>query len=301
MNNIRFGYINLLITVLLFSTFETASKLIGSEFSALEINFLRFLIGGMLLLVILIVKKEAVASLKELGSFAMLGLLNVVLSMSILQYCLTLPNSKASVIAVIFSSNPIFVAIFASKIDGEKLGINKLFGFLLGIVGILVIMFQKFGTGSMDIVSPLLALLSAILYGLYSVLGRKISLNSGSLKMNTYSFIFGSLLLVPFLIVSGVKPRAIPVNSILILLYLAIFVTGTAYICYFVGLKIAGASSGSMVFFLKPVFASIISIILLGEVLTINLVIGAILVVLGLVIVLYGEKFTKIFVVKDKR
>lgn len=46
---------------------------------------------------------------------------------------------------------------------------------------------------------------------------------------------------------------------------LSVFVTGFAYHAYFTGLTIAGAGNGSLVFFFKPVLASVPAILFLGE------------------------------------
>lgn len=270
----------LICTIFFFSTFEAVSKTLVGMINPFQVNFIRFFIGGIILLFFLIIKKDLSISLKDILPVAAIGILNVVLSMNIAQIALYVPGAKASVTAVIFSSNPIFVYIFASFLDNEKLSIKKMIGLLIGIVGILTIFFEKIGVS--DFKSPVLALVSAVLYGLYTVLGRKISVGMGSLKMNAYSFLIGSIVLLPALVIFKVPILEFDYSGIWQILYLSIFVTGIAYLAYFKGLSIAGAGKGSLVFFMKPVLASVIAVIFLKEHVTINLVAGTLLILCGI-------------------
>lgn len=64
------------------------------------------------------------------------------------------------------------------------------------------------------------------------------------------------------------------------LIYLTVLVTAVAYYCYFVGLSMLDTSLGATVFFVKPLLASLLAAVVLGEKLTPGLAFG-ILLVLG--------------------
>ena len=290
MKSNRIGYLYLLITIILFSTYEVVSKTLVNKADPFQVNFLRFFIGGVLLFIILLVKGDIAIKLKELGYVAVVGIINVVLSMNLLQLSLNIPNSKASIAAVIFSSNPIFVTVFAAIIDRERIRLYKVIGLMFGVFGVIMISINGMKLGVLDLKSPLLALGSAILYGLYTVLGGKVSSKIGSLKMNSYSFILGSLALLPFLIFFRLPVLKFDYSATYQLIYLSLLVTGVAYLTYFMGLSIIGASKGSLVFFLKPVLATIFSVIILRERVTINFVFGTLFIILGITLVLYWNK-----------
>ena len=281
----RSGYIYLLLTVFLFSTYEVVSKTLVNKIDPFQINFIRFLIGGVILFCFLLYKSDIGVSLKDMGWLLLIGAINVALSMSLMQLSLYQPNAKASVAAVVFSSNPIFVTIFSSLIDKEKVTMNKIMGLVVGMTGIIVVFSDKIGAAGFK--SPLLALFSAIFYGLYTVMGRRLSVRVGSLKMNAYSFIGGSLVLLPFLLIFKHPVLNFDYSGIFQVMYLSVFVTGLAYLMYFKGLSILGASKGSLVFFMKPVFASLIAVVFLGEKITLNLIFGTLLIISGIGIVIY--------------
>lgn len=285
MKSEHFGFACLVNTIFLFSTYEVVSKTLVGKIDPFQINFIRFFVGGLLLLCIILLKKDYLISAKDLLGVSFLGVVNVVISMSFLQLSLYVPNAKASVVAVIFSSNPIFVILFSALINKEEIDFYKLIGVLLGVVGIVIIFFEKLTSGFFDYKSPILALVSSIFYGLYTVIGRNISLKIGSLKMNSYSFIIGSLLLLPFLMFLRIPVFVFDYSGIYQVIFLSLFVTGLAYLTYFEGLSIIGASKGSLVFFIKPVLASAIAIVFLAEKATLNLLCGTLMILIGITII----------------
>ena len=87
----------------------------------MQITCLRFLVGGVLLIpfaVRSIRKKNAVLTRKDLGFFACAGFLCVVIAMSLYQMSVT--HTRASIVAVIFSCNPIFVTVLAHFLLHEE-------------------------------------------------------------------------------------------------------------------------------------------------------------------------------------
>ncbi len=292
------GILYLIITVFFFSTYEVVGKNLSDRVNPFEINLIRFLTGGIILFVILFIKGDYKIGLKDFYRVLLLGVINVVISMSLLQLSLYLPGSKASIAAVVFSSNPIFVAIFAYFMDKEKMTVWKVMGLVTGLAGIGAIFINR--NGSADwFKSLILALLSAISFAAYTVLGRRVSVKISSLKMNCYSFIAGSICLMPVLLFNsklssilnaGQNFRPMDLKGIIEIIYISVFVTGLAYITYFKGLEIMGASTGSLVFFAKPVLASIIAVIFLNEQIGMNMVVGTLLVAAGITIVVRSSK-----------
>ncbi|GAA0179814.1 DMT family transporter [Clostridium sediminicola] len=288
------GYFYLLNTIIFFSTFEVVSRMVAGKISPFQINFLRFFFGGILLLVVLFISKESKRiSKKEFLWVTLVGIMNVGISMNLIQLSLSDSNAKASVIAVIISSNPIFVTIFSALIEKEKIKLYKVVGLIIGVLGIGIVFFQDLDMSNMNFKSPSLALASAISFAMYTVLGKKVSSKIGSLKMNAYSFTIGSVLIIPFLMLFKIPVIKFESSLILPVFYLSFFVTGIAYIAYFKGLEIIGTSNGSLVFFIKPVLASVFAIIILKEKATMNLFIGTVFIIMGIYVVLFWEKISE--------
>lgn len=288
------GYVFLFITIIFFSTYEVVSKTIVNSINAYQINFIRFFLGGLILFVILAIKKDLKIGKREFVTVILIGLINVVISMNLIQLSLYVPGSLAAVVAVIFSSNPVFVMIFSAIIDKEKIRLFNVIGLITAFTGIVIVFADEIvlGVGG-GLQSPILALLSSVFYGLYTVLGRKLSVKMGSLKMNAYSFLAGSIILLPLMFSIGVPIVKFNYSAIWQVLYLSIVVTGVGYFLYFKGLSIVGASKGSLTFFFKPVIAANLAIIFLGEKPSINLFIGIILILLGILLATYWQQINE--------
>ena len=122
------GYLWLFLTIFLFSTFEIVSHTLTKTTTTAFVNAFRFFLGGLVLLPFAILhlqKKGVKLSKKDFRGLLLLGLLNAVFSMNLLQ--LSLKYSPASTTAILFSTNPIFVALFSSFILKERPSSRHLF------------------------------------------------------------------------------------------------------------------------------------------------------------------------------
>lgn len=274
------GYLLLGITILFFSTLEVVTSTLKGIINPLQLTFLRFLIGGLVLLPIVIKRKERVQA-KDLLFFLGLGILNILIAMGSLQLAISI--GKASTAAILISSNPIFVVIFSSLLLKEKVTIDRIACIILGMAGITFIIYRG-NVGGDTAISLTLGIIASLAFGLYTVLGKLKSEGISSITMISISSIFGSMLYVPILLIKGIPLLYIPKGAFFPVLYAGVFLSGVAYITYMEALKILTASKGAMVFFLKPVIASILAVIFLDESLSLKTIAGMLLVLAGIVI-----------------
>ena len=281
------GFIYLCITVILFSTFEVASKLVGTGLHPLQISFLRFILGGLVLLPFAVIRMKRLGvklTLRLAAETSLLGFVNIVVSMGMIQYGLLYANASTS--AVIFSSNPVFVALFAWLILGEKIDICKILGMAVGIAGVVLLFSDKLGLSMASALGPLLVMGSAVVFALYTVLGKRLTVKgTDSLVMTSLSFIAGSLMLLPAMLIMKIPIMAFDTALIPFILYLGIAVSGIAYMSYFYGLANVNTSTGSLIYFVKPVLAALFSVIILHESLSVRFYAGTAVIIAGLVVV----------------
>ncbi|AYO29383.1 EamA/RhaT family transporter [Biomaibacter acetigenes] len=285
------GFIYLAITVIFFSSYEVVGKTLSGVVNPYQLNFVRFLIGGLMLLPMALdhIKSRGIKlSAKDILYVSLIGLVNVGLSMSFLQ--IGINATKASLAAVIFSSNPLFVMISAYFILNEDLNLRKILGLMVGIAGIIIVFYKDLNLSKSYNYGIAMLIISAISYGIYTSMGKKFSQKTDSIIMNSLSFIIGSLFLLPVLIIKHYPALYIPYKALLPMAYLTFFVTGLAYYTYFVGLSYTNAGAGSTVFFIKPVMASLLAWMFLGEKISIQLVIGTLVILSGIAIVQHADK-----------
>ena len=285
----------IMISALLFSTMEVALKIAGSDLDAFQLTFLRFIIGGLFLLPfawVRIKKKNIVIRRNDYLYMLLLGIICIPFSMVFFQ--LGVENSNASTAAVIFCINPMFTIFFAHFVTEEKLSRNKIISIAIGIVGIVFMI----GPWNIQVGDSFLgasySILAAVLFGLYSALGRRSVHRLGGLPQTAISFLLGSVAMVPLMfilnkpIISGIAWENLPV-----LFYVGIMVTGLGYLCYFMAMEYGDAATASIVFFIKPGLAPIIAVLILREVINLNGFLGIILVFAGSYINLREQKAIK--------
>lgn len=277
-----------LLAICIWSSLELAGKLLGEGISPFAITAWRFLIGGAVILPFAVAQglkdkvKLTVSSILTLGA---LGILNVVVSMLLLQ--LAIYYGKASLTAIIVSMNPLFVSLFAFIIIKEKLTRYQLYSLALGFAGLVVIVLgeQDLSLGSFENL-PLgitFAVLAGITFALYTVLTKRAVSMYGNRIANSASFLIGGAVLTGLNLIIGKTMLFEPIaRNIILILYLGIIVTGVAYLLYFEGMKVLSAARASVYFFLKPALASILAYVFLAEHLSLIQTIGIILVMLAL-------------------
>ncbi len=279
------NYIFVFIGVFLFSTLEVISKITADNLSPIVIVTYRFIIGGIVLLPFALKNlKNTELNIMNFYKIYLPGILNVVISMFFLQ--LAVYYGKASISAILISSNPLFVSIFARIINNEKLSIKKIIGIILGITGIILIVFSEHFNINQSKNLPLgifFGIMSSITFALYIILSQKYVKQFGNFVFNSFAFLSGGItILLLGIIFKMPMTFQLESNNIIAILYFGIFVTGIAYIFFFEGLKHIPASNGAILFFLKPVSATILSIIFLQEQIHIFQIFGIIIVFISI-------------------
>ena len=108
------GYLYIALSTFFFSTMEISLKLVAGNFNSIQMTVSRFFVGSLVLLPFAIKHLKAIEvklEKKDLLQFSWLGFVCIVISMIL--YQLAVMHTKASVVASIFSCNPIFVLFFA--------------------------------------------------------------------------------------------------------------------------------------------------------------------------------------------
>ena len=275
MNRSRSGYVYIALCAVIFSTMEVMLKTVHGVFAPMQITCLRFLVGGILLIPFAsrsMKKKNASLSRKDIGFFALSGFLCIVIAMSLYQMSVT--YTRASIVAVIFSCNPIFVTVFAHLFLHEDIHRNHIIALILELTAALIIIDPIHAT--LDPTGSVLAILSAVMFALYSVFGKKRTPRFGGIAVTCLSFLFGAGELVFILLFGRTAAGAslygavglnlfidvplfenIPASAIPALLYICCINSAAGFVCHMMAMEKTSAQEASLIFFLKPILAPI--------------------------------------------
>jgi len=265
------GNLSLVGGVALFSTVEVASKIIGPRVDPIVLTFIRFFVTGLLLILISLPMLRLRAepfSLRDYGVFLMNGLIGITLALSLFHTAILVLDKAASA-AVIFCINPVFVVILARYINHESWNGRKWIGVFLGLAGVFCFAYESgvFAWHSLHGLS--LMVLAAFLFALSTCISRRVVGRYGAPALMGFSSLAGSLILLPLAAIRiETAGLALIISAAMPMLYVTLMGTSLAYFLYYYGLLNTSAQRGGMIFFLKPVLASLLAVWILEE--TIN-------------------------------
>lgn len=166
---------------------------------------------------------------------------------------------------------------------GEKLRSFQIIGLLLGFLGVLTVLGVWNGLGANPISAVLALLLAVTCYGFSFPYTRKFVLPY-KLKpeaMAATQVSLGAITLLPFYLIDGIAKDEYRPGPVFAMIALGVFGSGFAYIWNFKIMEAAGSAIASTVTYVTPVVAVIVGIIFLGEGITWNEPVGALVVLIG--------------------
>jgi drug/metabolite transporter (DMT)-like permease len=186
------------------------------------------------------------------------------------------------------SAGPLFVAVWSLILLGVRLTLAQAVGIAVSLSGVLVILLHgdlmaltAIGFNKGDVIFTV----ALAIFGFYSVLTLKRPAIHG-LSFAAFTFGIGAACLIPLLIWELLARPLMQLNlpNLLSLVYVAVFPSALAYLCFTRGVQLIGANRAAPFFHLVPLFGSAMAMIFLGERPQLFHVIGFALVLTGVFI-----------------
>src|SRR5215468_9055832 len=283
----QFNFLPLLIGLfcLLWSFAFVAGKIGVTDCPPLILLAARFLMAGVLIAGISALRRERFdLSLRDVAVYALLGLANNALYLG-LGYT-GLKTVSAGIGGLVVSANPVFTTALAALFLGEIMTWRKAFGLLLGVAGVMFIVWHRLAVGSDHLEGMLftLASLASIVAGtiLYKLFAPKGSLWIGNGIQNMAAGIVLTPIALTFADVHAIQytPGLLGAFAFLVL-------GGSilAYLLWFHLLKVCGATAASAYHFLMPPLGMLFAFLVLGEHVEFRDLLGVIPVALGIYLV----------------
>jgi drug/metabolite transporter (DMT)-like permease len=204
------------------------------------------------------------------GRLGMMILLSVtgIGGFNTLQYW-ALEHTQALNTLLLQSAGPLFVAVWSLVLLGIRLTLAQACGIALSLAGVLVILLHGDLTTLRNIEfnrGDLIFTVALAIFGLYSVLTLKRPAIHG-LSFVGFTFGAGAACLVPLFIweLWSRPPMQLDATNLASLVYVAVFPSTLAYLCFNRGVQLIGANRAAPFFHLIPVFGSAMAIFFLGE------------------------------------
>lgn len=177
----------------------------------------------------------------------------------------------------------------------EKPKSGQIVGLFIGFAGVLIVLGAWNGLGENPWWAVGILLLAVTCYGFSFPYTRKfvIPLGYKTEAIVAQQLILASFTLAPIYLVDGISINSLPIGPVASMIALGVFGSGFAYMWNFKVMQIAGSAIASSVTYLTPVVAVIVGLIFLGERITWNEPLGALVVLVGAAIAQERISFSK--------
>jgi drug/metabolite transporter (DMT)-like permease len=262
-------YVLLSITALCWAGNAIVGRLAAGHIPPVTLAFLRWWFAFLIILPMAWkhLKRDWNAIRTRLGTMIVIALTGISAFTS-LQYW-SLAHTTALNTLLLQSAGPLFVAAWSLVLLGVRLTPSQAIGVLVSLTGVLVILLHGDLTAIAAIdfnKGDLIFTVALLIFGLYTVMSsRRPAIHD--LSFVAFTFGCGSAVLVPALTAELLWRPAMELSAtnLLFVMYVAVFPSTIAYLCYNRGVHLIGANRAAPFFHVVPVFGSVMAIAFLGE------------------------------------
>ncbi|MDH4264050.1 MAG: DMT family transporter [Deltaproteobacteria bacterium] len=183
---------------------------------------------------------------------------------------------------ILVTTNPIFVALASTFFLREKISLTLLLSILLAVLGGMIIAWGDWDKGPGNLYGDFLALLGAIMATGYLLMGRRVRQNMGLISYITLVYGVAAILLILLALMSRESFFQYSPRTYLIFFLLALVPQLIGHTSLNWALKFFSATLVAVFILGEPIGATILAYILLAEPLTLKLLLGGTLVLLGI-------------------
>lgn len=193
----------------------------------------------------------------------------------------------AGMVSVLNYSMPVFAAVMAHFLLGERLTWRKGAGIVLAIAGMAVLMDVHAGG---DVTAICIGLLSAVFWGLASIFVKLKLSDVNPISLTTWQMVCASLSL---LVYTAIVPQGEVVwntESVLCLIYNGVLASALAFFLWSWILQHIEVSKASVAVLAVPVVGVVGGILCLGEPMTLHIFFGMLMIMAGIYIVVTNKR-----------
>ncbi len=261
--------------------------------SAVGLAFWRDLVSSLVLLVGLLVVNPKLLRVKKVDLPWLIGMGVISIGIFHIFWNIAVLRLGASLATVIQSNAPIFVTFMAWIFFKEQLSVRKMLA-MLAAVGGTILAAGIIGNWDfqVDSVAIWIGLGSAFTYGTLSLFGKKLVGDYNSWTITFYIFLIGTLTIFIF---QGGQPEPWPIGSGILpwMMGFVLMSTILGFGLYTRALSMLPASVAAIISTAEILSASILAAIFLGERLGIWQILGAALIIMGVVLVSLNKSKTE--------
>lgn len=275
------SYLLCVLTFCLWGSVYVFSKYAMASFSPMTVMFIRNLIAVLFIYAVAPRKQFRKIQRQHIKYFLITGVLGYFLANGLVMHSIHMMSSTLA--SLINSANPVFIMLFATLLLREPMTVRKGIGIICALIGVVFVIGIDFG--HISIAGVLCSVCGVVLGAFGSTMVRKVSPHYIPEQITVCYFLLSLPFCLTMSIIETVQdPLPITLSGVGAMLYIGIVTTGIANLLWNKALTSMDASVCSMFYPLQPMFSALFSVVLLGEKITAELIIGGILIAIGVLV-----------------
>lgn len=271
------GEVGLIITAIIWGSGFVATSIALSYYTPYQTMAIRFLVGG-IILSLLFFKRIQLLNKQVLKKGVILGtILYIAFALQTVGLQYTTPSKNAFITAV----NVVIVPLIAFLFYRKKLNRFEVIGAILALIGVGFMSLQL--SGSINI-GDFLTFLCAIGFAFHIVYTSKFVENENPIQLTIIQLFTAAIIAFIVIGLKGELMMPFEPSTLFPVLYLGVFSTAVAYVLQTSGQKLVSETKTAIILSTEALWGMIFSIIILSEIITVRMIIGAILILLAIII-----------------
>jgi len=284
------GYVQACLSSLFFGLLPIAAKwAYASGISILTLLHYRFGIAAVVMWILLFTTKgnRVRVGLASLIALALMGAVGY--GIPAFLFFNSLKRIPAGIAEIILYSYPAFVVFFSRLLYGERISFHKIAALLLVMLGMIFVLEVR--SFRLDLLGILMAFGASVIFSLYLCAGQKIVQKVNPLVMSTYVMSFAALF---FFVLRSLRKGfvtgevSVPREWFIVLL-IAVACTSIPVLLQLSALEKIGGVRTSLISSLEPLWVIFFDFLFFGVVLTLQQLIGGLIVIGGVVVIVLSS------------
>lgn len=274
-------YVLCVVTFFLWGSIYVFSKFAFESFSPFTVLFLRNLIA--MVPVWFAARKRGFRKVQKshIKYFLLCGVVGYGISTGMVLTANKLLSAAAA--SLINAANPVFIILFAVLLLKERMTLRKGVGVCCALLGVVAVIGLQMG--ALSTAGIVLSILGVIFWALGSVVIRKTTQFYPSEQVTLICLAISlPVALTGALVETGGVLPTVTLTAAAAVLYIGVFAVGMANLLWNKCLSAVDASVCSMFYPLQPVCSALLGILFLGEPVTLNFILGGVLIFAGVMI-----------------
>ena len=275
------GYLYILFAVSAWGSLYVAGKFVLETMPVTLLLTCRYLIG--LTVLFFVFRKMPKAHIEKSDRKYILYIGGIAYYLAVALQLLGTQLCDASLASLLNSTNPIFMVLLAVPLLGERLSFKKVMSVLVTVLGAGIIIG---GVATGNILGIIINLGSVAAWSFGSLMMKKACCKYDPISVTIYSMTVGFIFSLPTAIIElavrDFQWASLTPATMIWVLYIGVVCTAGALLYWNKGLAILDAGTGSLFLPVQPLVSTLLGVLILGEIVTFQFLLGSIFVILGI-------------------